>query len=147
MVKELDIYMIQALLEMFQGMPDQQLNEASCHIQGMPFGQQSSKRPRNATAFPWRNRIVYNADAACDFANATQANQTYAFLGDFVENIQPWCQGMCLDTPQRNVSDYPRTYWKANRQRLQEVRSAWNPHPWTPLSFEQEVPLLPSQSF
>ncbi len=93
MLPGLNDRMITALLALYYQMP------SSCAMQGMALGGPviSSIAP-DATAFPWRQRVLYAADSGCGPDDASLFKQSEWFLNEYNRTMTQggWCLGYAL---------------------------------------------------
>jgi FAD binding domain/Berberine and berberine like len=102
------------------------------------FGGAVRHAPPGGSAFPHRDALFYCEPGAAWDDPALNA-KALGWAGDFWRALRPFGDGGYVNVPNAPSSDWEREYYGANRERLREVKAAYDPD--NVFSFEQSVPV------
>ncbi|KAI8628019.1 hypothetical protein F5Y19DRAFT_476813 [Xylariaceae sp. FL1651] len=116
---------LEAFKQIFKG-------ETNCLCQAsfIHTGGEASRKPREATAFRWRD-AVYHSYVMMQWRDKWLERDMRCFLGKFKDRLKPLSitkQAVFIAFPDASLGDdaYEKAYYGENRMKLQQVKHIWD---------------------
>ena len=101
------------------------------------FGGAVRHAPPGGSAFPHRDALFYCEPGAA-WDDPALHSKALGWAADFWGALRPFGEGAYVNVPNAPASDWEREYYGANRERLRQVKTKYDPE--NVFSFEQSVP-------
>ncbi|WP_037176180.1 FAD-binding oxidoreductase [Rhodococcus sp. UNC363MFTsu5.1] len=104
------------------------------------FGGAVRHAPPGGSAFPHRDALFYCEPGAA-WNDPELNSRALGWAAGFWRALRPYCDGAYVNVPNAPASDWERDYYGLNRERLRQVKAAYDPE--NVFRFEQSVPPEP----
>lgn len=116
---------LEAFRRLFKGEPN-----CLCQVSFIHSGGEASRKPREATAFRWRE-TVYHSYIMMQFRDKWLERDMRCFLGKFKDRLKPLSltkQACFVAFPDASLGDdaYEKAYYGENRLKLQQVKRVYD---------------------
>lgn len=101
------------------------------------FGGAVRHAPPGGSAFPHRDALFYCEPGAA-WDDPALNSKALGWAAEFWRALRPYGEGAYVNVPNAAASDWEHDYYGANRERLRQVKSAYDPD--NAFCFEQSVP-------
>ncbi|TJZ74359.1 FAD-binding oxidoreductase [Rhodococcus oryzae] len=104
------------------------------------FGGAVRHAPPGGSAFPHRDALFYCEPGAA-WNDPELNSKALGWAAGFWRALRPYSGGAYVNVPNASASDWERDYYGPNRERLRQVKAAYDPE--NVFRFEQSVPPVP----